>query len=78
MAYQTELNFSGGFQRLVSLLPGLRLWVFCQFLIFWPPTPAQQAQAAIILHALRRLDGAVLFAIRVRRQDRALSAGIWI
>ena len=40
---------------------GLRLDTLRQFKPFWPPALTQRAPTAIILQALRRLRGAVLF-----------------
>ena len=42
---------------------------------FWPPAPVQQALAAIILAALRRLGGAMLF--RGPRPSPSQGAPFW-
>ena len=62
MLYSPAFTFSSVYP-LVGVLPcaGLRLGVLRHFKLFWPLALVQQALPAIILQALRRFRGAVLF-----------------
>ena len=49
--------------------------VCVSFKHFWPPALAGRAPIAIILQALRRLGGVVLFAVCARRQAGVSRSG---
>ena len=61
MFYSPVFTFSNVYSLGFGFLAGLRLGVLRQFKPFWPLALVQQALPAIILQALRRLRGAVLF-----------------
>ena len=61
MFYSLAFIFSSVYSLGFWFLAGLRLWVLRQFKSFWPPALVQQAPPAIILQAVRRLRGALLF-----------------
>ena len=70
MFYSPAFTFSSDYSLGFGFLAGLRLGALRQFKPFWPLALVQQALPAIILQALRRLRGAVLF-----RSSR--SSSIW-
>lgn len=61
MLYSSAFTFSSFYLLGFGFLDGLRLGALRQFKPFWPPALARRALEAIILQALRRLRGAVLF-----------------
>ena len=61
MFYSLAFIFSSVYSVGFWFLAGLRLGALRQFKRFWPLALVQQALPAIILQALRRLRGAVLF-----------------
>ena len=63
MFYSPAFTFSSVYPLGFCRCAGLRPWVLRRFQAFWPLALVQQALPAIILQALRRLRGAVLFAV---------------
>jgi hypothetical protein len=61
MLYSPAFSFSSGYPLGFFRVPGFALGRCAGFKLFWPLARAQQAPPAIILQALRRLRGAVLF-----------------
>jgi hypothetical protein len=61
MVYSPAFTFASGYPLGFRLLAGLRLSGFANFKPFWPVALVQQALVAILLQALRRFRGAVLF-----------------
>ena len=61
MFYSPAFTFSSGYPLGVCRVPGFAFGRCASFKLFWPPALAGRAPLAIILQALRRLRGAVLF-----------------
>ena len=61
MLYSPAFSFSSGYPLGFFRVPGFALGRCAGFKLFWPLARAQQAPPAIILQALRRRRGAVLF-----------------
>ena len=61
MVYSPAFSFSSGYPLGFFRVPGFALGCGAGFKPFWPLGLAQRAPPAIILQALRRLRGAVLF-----------------
>ena len=61
MFYSPAFTFSSIYPLGFYRVPGLALGCCASFKRFWPLALVQQALPAIILQALRRLRGAVLF-----------------
>ena len=61
MVYSPAFIFSSGYSLGFCRVPGFALGCCASFKRFWPLALVQQALPAIILQALRRLRGAVLF-----------------
>ena len=61
MFYSPAFTFSSGYPLGVCRVPGFAFGRCASFKLFWPPALAGRAPLAIILQALRRFRGAVLF-----------------
>ena len=61
MFYSPAFTFSSVIRWVFRRVPGFALGSCASFKLFWPLALVQQALPAIILQALRRLRGAVLF-----------------
>ena len=61
MFYSPEFTFSSGYPLGFCREPGFAFGQCASFKPFWPLAFLQQAPTAIILQALRRLRGALLF-----------------
>ena len=61
MFYSPAFTFSSIYPLGFCRVPGFALGCCASFKRFWPLALVQQAQAAIVLQALRRLGGAALF-----------------
>ena len=61
MVHSPAFTFSSGYPLGFCRVLGFAFGRCAYFKPFWPPAIAQQASPAIILQALRRLRGAVLF-----------------
>ena len=61
MVYSPAFTFSSAIRWVFCRVPGFAFRCCASFKPFWPPALVQQAPPAIILQALRRLRGAVLF-----------------
>ena len=61
MFYSPAFTFSSGYLLGFCHVPGFAFGRCASFKLFWPPALAGRAPLAIILQALRRFRGAVLF-----------------
>ena len=61
MLYSPAFSFSSVIRWVFCRVPGFACGRCVSFKSFWPPALAGRAPLAIILQALRRLRGAVLF-----------------
>ena len=61
MQYPAAFSFSSVYSLGVFRVPGFAFGCCASFKPFWPPALVQQAPPAIILQAVRRLRGALLF-----------------
>ena len=78
MFYSPAFTFSSIYPLGFCRVPGFAFGQCVSFKCFWPLALAQQAPPAIILQALRRLLGALLFAVCARRQSGVSRFGFWV
>ena len=75
MLYSPALTFSSVIRWVFCRVPGFAFVLRASFKPFWPPALVQQAPPAILLAALRRFRGPVLF--RGLRPSSRLGAPCW-